>query len=332
MGAESLFEICFSGLVEVRNCFFCRKQITIILSSRCNSFQKSPLLETITSHDITHLIFRIFYQPYGILWLSQKQTVMKASKGNTRKKVNSLSNDIRSFTSNSEARAYLETYFKEITPSDELEIMECLKKSAKEGDAMCQHMLGFCLSVGYGCDENPREAIKWWTKAAEQGDICAQRCLGSIYYYGKSNVRKNYKKAACWLEKAALQNDDYSSWLLGECYRFGQGVEKNLETAVFWFAKAAELGYIIAHYSLAVCYHNGEGVAQDRDKAFEHFKVAAEGGDSDAQYRLASYYLKGWGVPEDSMKAWEWFVKAAKQDNEDALRFVNKVLNSINKE
>ena len=257
---------------------------------------------------------------------------MKTRKENTRKKAKSQTNDIVSFTSNSEAKAYLETYFKEITPSNEFEIMERLKESAKDGDPMCQHMLGFCLSVGYGCEANPRETIKWWTKAAEQGEICAQRCLGSSYYYSEAGVRKNYKKAAFWLEKAALQGDDYSLWLLGDCYRFGQGVEKNIETAVHRFAKAAELGYIIAHYSLAVCYHNGEGVAQDRDKAFEHFKVAAEGGDSDAQYRLASYYLNGWGTQKDNMTAWTWFVKAAKQGNEDALRFVNKVLSSSDKD
>lgn len=260
------------------------------------------------------------------------QTTKTKRHGNTRNKAKSRTNDVISLTSNSEARAYLETYFKEITPSDEFEIMERLKESAKEGDPMCQHMLGFCLSVGYGCEESPREAIKWWTKAAEHGEICAQRCLGICYCYGETVVRKNYKKAAYWLERAALQCDDYSSWLLGECYRFCQGVEKNLETAVSWFVKAAELGYIIAHYSLAVCYHNGEGVVQNRDEAFEHFKAAAEGGDSDAQYRLASYYLKDRGTPKDKMKAWEWFVKAAKQGNEDSLRFVNKVLNSSDKD
>lgn len=201
--------------------------------------------------------------------------------------------DIISFADKSEARAYLENHFNFDVFVDETEFLEFLKGFAEEGEPMLQNILGICLIIGYGCEENPHEALKWWTKAAEQGDLCSQRCLWSCYYSGNSGIRKNYKKAFHWLEQAALQNDDESQFMLG------------------------------------VCHYNGQGVQKSREKAFECFKMAAESGHPDAQYHLANYYLNGCVVEKDVMEAWEWFNLAAEQGQEEAASFVNSILDSV---
>jgi TPR repeat protein len=42
---------------------------------------------------------------------------------------------------------------------------------------MAQCNLGFCYAYGEGVPKNEKEAVKWWTKAAEQGDALAKKAL-----------------------------------------------------------------------------------------------------------------------------------------------------------
>ena len=235
-------------------------------------------------------------------------------------------NDIISFGDKDEARTYLEKHYKFDAFANETEFLECLKGFAKQGDPIMQNLLGVCLCAGYGCEENPRKAIQWWTKAAEQGEVCSQRCLGGCYYTGDLGIGKNYKKAVYWLEKAAHQNDNESQMMLGECYRMGQGCDNNLKTATFWYTKAAEMGNSEAMYILGVCYYNGDGVRKSRKRAFEYFKMAAEEGYPEAQYQLANFYLHGCSVKADIWKAWELYNMAAEQGHVEAKKLVNEIL------
>ena len=46
--------------------------------------------------------------------------------------------------------------------------------------------VGNCYRYGYGIVKNYSEAVKWYRKAAEQGNAKAQYNLGSCYYNGKA--------------------------------------------------------------------------------------------------------------------------------------------------
>ena len=46
------------------------------------------------------------------------------------------------------------------------------------------------------------EAVKWWRKAAEQGNADAQYSLGVCYFFGHG-VTKDEAEAVKWLRKAA---------------------------------------------------------------------------------------------------------------------------------
>ena len=87
-----------------------------------------------------------------------------------------------------------------------------------------------------------KEAVKWYTKSAEQGMELAQFNLGVCYYEGKG-VSKDWKEAAKWYRKSAEQGYGEAQLALGSCYKNGWGVGKDEKEAVKWFAKAAEQGY-----------------------------------------------------------------------------------------
>ena len=90
-------------------------------------------------------------------------------------------------------------------------------------------------------NKNYAEAVKWYTKAAEQGHSDAQYKLGWRYQLGQG-VEKNQIEAFKWWKKAAEQGDAQAQLNLGICYERGEGVEKDLTEAVKWYRKAAEQG------------------------------------------------------------------------------------------
>ena len=58
--------------------------------------------------------------------------------------------------------------------------------------------------IAYYEQGNYSEAMKWWRKAAEQGDPDAQYNLGLMYDNG-NGVQRNYAEALRWLRMAAKQ-------------------------------------------------------------------------------------------------------------------------------
>lgn len=232
---------------------------------------------------------------------------MKTRKENTSEKANSPAYGIISFTSKSEARAYLETSFKKGTTEDAFEIVERIKDYAKHGAPRWLYLLGLCYYVGYGNDEDPHKALKCWSKAAGKGEHCSQYALGSGYYYGTA-MRKNYKKACFWLEKAAHQDNCGAQALFADCYHFGQGVAKNQKTAVYWYGKAAEQGHANAQFMLGLFYYYGENeVRKNYKRAFQYFTMASDTGHVGAIYQLQKCYAEGKGTKKDSHKALELF-------------------------
>ncbi len=53
-------------------------------------------------------------------------------------------------------------------------------KEAEQGNANAQYNLAVIYHIGEKVDENYKEAIKWYTKAAKQGHSEAQKKLNQI--------------------------------------------------------------------------------------------------------------------------------------------------------
>ena len=158
-------------------------------------------------------------------------------------------------------------------------------------------------------------------KKGESGDVKAQLALWHCYVSGNHGVDKDDKEALKWITKAADQGDPFSQFNLGWFYATGTGVTKDEKQAVTLFSKAAEKGSGLAQGSLGICYARGTGVAQDDKKAIEwftkgavkYFSKEAEAGDGKSQVALGLCYAYGIGVEKNEKKAIELIMNAAKQ-------------------
>jgi len=54
------------------------------------------------------------------------------------------------------------------------------KKSAEQGNADAQFLLGNAYYTGNGVDQDFNKAVSWWHKAADQGNVSAQKALDQL--------------------------------------------------------------------------------------------------------------------------------------------------------
>ena len=92
---------------------------------------------------------------------------------------------------------------------------------------------------GKGVLKDDKEAVKWYRKAADQGQARAQTSLGVMYSFGEG-VPQDYKEAVKWYRKAANQGFARAQNNLGVMYAYGEGVLKNMTQAKYWIQKAYE--------------------------------------------------------------------------------------------
>jgi TPR repeat protein len=200
------------------------------------------------------------------------------------------------------------------------EAVKWYRKAAEQGDAWAQNCLGVCYYFGRGVEQSYSEATKWYRKAAEQGDTNAQCNLGECYDCGRG-VEKSYYEAAKWYRKAAEQGDANAQYNLGVCYEYGQGVEKSYYEAAKWYRKAAEQGDAGYQFTLGLFYvrHNNP------TEAAKWYRKVAEKGVHLAQSILGEMYEKGRGVQQDLTEAVKWYRKAAERGDDDAQKALERL-------
>jgi len=104
--------------------------------------------------------------------------------------------------------------------------------------------------------------------------------LGLCYEKGTVASFKWYSRAAEAGNVGALYN-------LGVCYRDGKGVAADARAAVKWWTRAAEAGLAEAQHNLGVCYATGAGVVRDFAAARMWWMRAAAAGIAEASASLA---------------------------------------------
>ena len=149
---------------------------------------------------------------------------------------------------------------------------------AKKGDGRSQLFIGLMYDSGWGVLQNDKQAVKWYTLAAEQGDAYAQGNLGVMYDNGRG-VLENDKTAVKWYTLAAEQGDANAQFNLALKYDNGEGVLENDKTAIKWYTKAAEQGHAKAQANLGAMYANGEGVLTDIKRAYMWYSIGSYNGN-----------------------------------------------------
>jgi TPR repeat protein len=252
------------------------------------------------------------------------------------------------------------------TQQDYQEAFKWFQKAVAQGNAQAQYNLGLCYFEGKGIAENKQEAFQWFQKAvsskyhskeaidffqkiAQEGDIRYQVLLADTYFNGKK-----YEDAyVCYMQAAQKGNAD-AQFGLGVMYD-DNGYKKDYQEAFNWYKKAAAQGHAQALFALGVMYkerkiwvklkYNGKDVSQEElmsslikkgatqkeaydwgqkfalagyQEAFKWFQKAAAQGHAQAQYNVGVMYFGGQVVKKDYLEAFKWFQKAANQGFIDA--------------
>ncbi len=188
--------------------------------------------------------------------------------------------------------------------------VEDLRARAEQGDAKAQYSLGDMYRDGKGVTKDSAEAVKWYRKSADQGNVEAQVRLGFLSKDSAEQVK--------WLRMAADQGDVLTQCFLGSMYANAlvDGVVKDSAEAVKWYRRAADQGYANAQVNLGFMYRNGEGVAKDGAEAVKWYRKAADQGNANAQWNLGVIYSNGEGVAKDAIEGAAWINIAAASGEE----------------
>lgn len=179
---------------------------------------------------------------------------------------------------------------------------------------------------------DPQTAVKWLTKAAEQGHLRSQRMLGQIYHDGKLGA-PDYAAAAKWFTMAADRGSIPSQHLLGKLYRDGKLGAPDYEAAVHWFTQAASTGHVMSQSRLAGIYYDGHLGAPNYEMASQWFSLAAHQGDHHSSSMLGGLHYDG-KLNADNAPDYEtainWFTLAANQGNLHAPHMLGKIYSRKN--
>ena len=167
------------------------------------------------------------------------------------------------------------------------------------------------------------EAVTWYRKAADAGDLASLLRLGQLLHLGKG-IPQNELDATAKIKQAA-EADYQPAWtILAERYEQGLGTRKSDKDASYWYRKAAEKGDVVAQAKVGDMYARGKGVDKDETEAVNWFRRAADRGNREAQYGLGMAYLRGRGVQKADSLGYEWLKKAASQGHTEAQKEVAK--------
>lgn len=185
--------------------------------------------------------------------------------------------------------------------------LKSLRESATRGYLPAQKLVArFSLQQ----DKNPTEALKWFKKAADQGDMQAQMYCAAAYRFGVG-VRKNEDKARRYDIAAAKQGNSLAQASLAEHFLESRH-SQNKKLGLIWAKRSAEQKEPAAQYLLARVYANGKLEPKDMEQAKALFDLALASGYSPAMQGLAD--LAKEAGDEALQKTWQEKADKAKAE------------------
>lgn len=102
-------------------------------------------------------------------------------------------------------------------PASYRKFMEITNRGVKLKNSMSINTLAshYRSDAGIGLKTDFNTALKWYTRAAELGNLDAAVELGRIYYYGEDSVSADEPKAWEWFTRAAKGCQSYADYNLG---------------------------------------------------------------------------------------------------------------------
>ncbi|TCD67651.1 hypothetical protein EIP91_012161 [Steccherinum ochraceum] len=248
-------------------------------------------------------------------------------------------------------------------------------QAAKQNHAAASYRVAVCNEIGAGTRREPQRAAAFYRKAASLGDTAAMYKLGVVLLRGTLGEQPNPREAVGWLRRAAEQADEenphalyelallheattsqvvpydpvyakdlytraghlgytHAQYKLGQCYEYGAlSCPVDPRRSIAWYTKAAEKGHSEAELALSGWYLTGsEGILKQSDsEAYLWARKAANKGLSKAEYAVGYYAEVGIGVKQDIEFAKRWYMRAAAQGNKRAMNRLTEMKRTGNK-
>lgn len=195
---------------------------------------------------------------------------------------------------------------------------------AKNGDAFSQNEVGGWYYRGRHVKQNYEEALKWWSKSAQQGNVLAIGNMGLCYQTGNGIAPDSLRASKLYLRsikegnkalldqnlELAKKGNVFSNMLIAECYRKGYGVGKNISQAIPFLKEAAERNCVAAQRDLALILLNGKKAGE----ALPWFKKGSENGDPACTFYYGKMLMEGLGIKADKKEGANYILKAAEKN------------------
>ncbi len=203
---------------------------------------------------------------------------------------------------------------------------------AKKGDAAAQNEVGGWYYRGRHVKQNYEEALQWWAKSAEQGNIQAIGNMGLCYQTGhgiapdslkatrlyQRSIKEGNKALFAQNEELAKKGSVFSNMLIASCYQNGLGVPKDANKAIPYLTVAAEKNCVPAQRDLGMILINDKKATE----AAPWFKGGAENGDLPCTFYYGKMLVEGLGVKANKKEGANYLLKAADAGFPQAMYYV----------
>jgi len=193
------------------------------------------------------------------------------------------------------------------------EAIEWFRKSGEQGNLDSQIFVAMRLLKGESVTQDEAEANKWFRLAAEQGNYFAQEQLGISLLQGRG-IANNRQEAVEWFQKSALQGDSSSEYYLNVISLLNSGVIRQEKDAPEWYYQQSLADNREAQYFRSIAIIDGICTEKYKNEIVNLMQESANAGFAPAQYMIGYYLRTGErGFKQDKNAGEEWYRKAAEQ-------------------
>ena len=176
---------------------------------------------------------------------------------------------------NRDARAKLSRLLTKEKADVGKELIDDFKKLLLTENPQLYYEYGDLLMKTAWNNEDRTEALEWFQRSADGGNVNAMYQISIMYRDGKGPKRDNTKHLE-WLKKAAENGHTQSQLMLGNMYRDGVKVESDESEAFKWYRMAAENNNPDTIYQVAMMYRDGKGVDKNKDESNRWLRLYSE--------------------------------------------------------
>ena len=184
-----------------------------------------------------------------------------------------------------------------------------LTRAADKGRTDAMRALAEFYLKGRGTAPNATTGRNWLVKASNHGDAKAMRKLGDVYF------EKLPKEALIWYEKASENGDIEAAYSAAIMYAENYDIKPDAAKAAKLLEQAAKAGHPAAMADYGLIVYQGNGATKSMEAAAQWFKKSANAGDPEGQFLYAFTLAKGEGVKQSFEDAYYWLLRAEQNTN-----------------